>query len=128
MILARTNLAAAYPRVSRFPRFLVIILTLSFLMEAGCGGPSASNSETTLTLAAYTTPREAYSKAIIPEFQRRWKAQTGHVVEFQESYQGSGAQSRAITNGFEADIAALSLESDIARIAEAVQGGQGKLI
>jgi sulfate/thiosulfate transport system substrate-binding protein len=100
------------------PSFLVFIfLALSFL--AGCGGASDSNGEATLTLGAYTTPREAYSKAIIPEFQKHWKAKTGQEVGFQESYQGSGAQSRAITSGFEADIAALSLESDVTRIAEA---------
>jgi sulfate transport system substrate-binding protein len=97
---------------------LFIFLQLSFL-AAGCGGPSDSNGKATLTLGAYTTPREAYSKAIIPEFQKYWKAKTGQEVEFQESYQGSGAQSRAITSGFEADIVALSLESDVARIAEA---------
>jgi sulfate/thiosulfate transport system substrate-binding protein len=96
----------------------LIILTLS-LLAAGCGRPSGSKSEATLTLGAYTTPREAYSKAIIPEFQRIWKEKTGQEVEFQESYQGSGAQSRAITSGFEADIAALSLESDVSRIAQA---------
>jgi len=109
-------------KLSRYhiPRFLVLIfLAPSFLVVTGCGGSSDSNREATLTLGAYTTPREAYSKAIIPEFQRRWKAKTGRKVEFQESYQGSGAQSRAITSGFEADIAALSLESDVTRIAEA---------
>ena len=102
------------------PRFLALIfLTLSFLAATGCGGSSGSNGGAPLTLGAYTTPREAYSKAIIPEFQKCWKAKTGQEVEFQESYQASGAQSRAIISGFEADIAALSLESDVARIAEA---------
>src|SRR5215510_11340562 len=95
----------------------LIFLALSYL--AGCGGASDSNGEARLTLGAYTTPREAYSKAIIPEFQKHWKAKTGQGVEFQESYQGSGAQSRAISSGFEAYIAALSLESDVTRIAEA---------
>ncbi|HEV8485715.1 MAG TPA: sulfate ABC transporter substrate-binding protein, partial [Blastocatellia bacterium] len=66
-----------------------------------------------MTLGAYTTPREAYGKAIIPAFQKYWKEKTGQQVDFQESYQGSGAQSRAIIGGFEADIAALSLEGDI---------------
>ena len=118
-----TNLSVA--DVGQFAKLShIIILALSFLAAAGCGGPSDSNSEATLTLGAYTTPREAYNKAIIPEFQRRWKAKTGQEVEFQESYQGSGAQSRAITSGFEADIAALSLESDVTRIAEAGQAGQ----
>jgi sulfate transport system substrate-binding protein len=98
---------------------LLIFLALSILIPSGCGRPSASNGEVTLTLGSYTTPREAYSKAIIPGFQKHWKEKTGQEVEFQESYQGSGAQSRAIISGFEADIAALSLESDVTRIAEA---------
>src|SRR5205085_4298745 len=81
---------------------------------AGCGGgggvaPGADGKEggkVTLILGAYTTPREAYSKAILPAFQKFWKDKTGQDVEFQESYQGSGAQARAIVAGFEADIAA----------------------
>ncbi|HKE02714.1 MAG TPA: hypothetical protein VKE91_01570, partial [Blastocatellia bacterium] len=81
-----------------------IFLSLSLLTATGCGGSRSSKGGATLTLGAYTTPREAYSKAIIPEFQKYWKAQTGQDVEFQESYQASGAQSRAITSGFEADI------------------------
>src|SRR5215475_3638712 len=105
-----------YPRI---PSFLVFSFLSLSLLATGCGGSSHSNGEATLTLGAYTTPREAYSKAIIPEFQKYWKAKTGQDVEFQESYQASGAQSRAITSGFEADIAALSLEGDVARIAEA---------
>jgi sulfate/thiosulfate transport system substrate-binding protein len=112
-----TNFFAGFPRASLFLVF-AIIAPLSFA-AAGCGGPSDSNGEAALTLAAYTAPREAYSKAIIPEFQKLWKAKTGQYVEFQESYQGSGAQSRAIASGFEADIAALSLESDVTRIAQA---------
>jgi sulfate transport system substrate-binding protein len=105
--------------VGQFPQLWRLIILTSSLLAAGCGRPSGSNSEETLTLGAYTTPREAYSKAIIPEFQRVWKEKTGQEVEFQESYQGSGAQSRAITSGFEADIAALSLEGDVSRIAQA---------
>src|SRR6266545_7550421 len=88
-------------------------------LAAGCGDTSdPAGNKVTLILGAYTTPREAYGKAIIPAFQRYWKEKTGQEVEFRESYQGSGAQSRAIISGFEADIAALSLEGDIDRIAE----------
>ena len=87
----------------------------------GCGGSSGQKNanKVTLTLGAYTTPREAYGKAIIPAFQKYWKEKTGQQVDFHESYQGSGAQSRAIIGGFEADIAALSLEGDIDKIADA---------
>ena len=89
-------------------------------LAAGCsGGFEPAGKKVTLILGAYTTPREAYGKGIIPAFQRYWKEKTGQEVEFQESYQGSGAQARAIVGGFEADIAALSLEGDIDRIAEA---------
>lgn len=98
-------------------RSIVLIFTLVLLAAAlGCG--KARDGSLRLTVGAYTTPREAYSKKIIPEFRKYWKQKTGQDVEFQESYQGSGAQSRAIISGFEADIAALSLESDVERIAQ----------
>ena len=79
----------------------------------------AFGASRTLTLGAYTTPREVYGKAIIPAFQRDWKQKTGQDVRFQESYLGSGAQARAIAGGFEADVAALSLEADIDSLARA---------
>lgn len=71
-----------------------------------------------LTLGAYTTPREVYGKKIIPAFKAFWKEQTGEEIKIRESYLGSGAQSRAIAGGFEADIAALSLEPDIERLVQ----------
>src|ERR1044072_2506302 len=101
---------------------LALTLTVLFIttMLQGCGGSSNNNGSTvTLTLGGYTTPREAYDKAIIPAFKKYWKDKTGQDVEFKTSYVGSGAQSRAIIAGFEADIAALSLEGDIDRISEA---------
>jgi sulfate transport system substrate-binding protein len=99
-----------------------LLFLTSALLFPGCGGGggnSGNNQKVTLILGAYTTPREAYGKAIIPAFQKYWKEKTGQEVEFQESYQGSGAQARAIVGGFEADIAALSLEGDVDKIAEA---------
>jgi sulfate transport system substrate-binding protein len=87
-------------------------------ISAPAAAPAASGGPTTIVLGAYTTPREAYGK-LIPIFKEQWKQQTGQDITFQESYQGSGAQSRAIVEGFEADIAALSLEADITRIEKA---------
>jgi sulfate transport system substrate-binding protein len=72
----------------------------------------------TLTLAAYTTPREAYAE-IIPLFQAYWLEQSGQEVTFQESYLGSGAQSRAVEGGFEADLVALALANDVTRLVDA---------
>jgi len=81
-------------------------------------GSTANGGPTTIVLGAYTTPREAYGK-LIPIFKDQWKKESGQDITFQESYQGSGAQSRAIVEGFEADVAALSLEADIDRITKA---------
>lgn len=89
------------------------------LIACGDVDGGAQAERVTLVVAAYTTPREAYGEAIIPAFQAYWKTRTGQEVVFRESYQGSGAQARAIEGGFEADVAALSLEADIDRLTEA---------
>jgi sulfate transport system substrate-binding protein len=104
-----------------------VLLALS-LLAAACGGgsaqpaPASSNSSgqrpVTIILGAYTTPREAYGQ-LIPLFRQQWREQTGQDVIFEESYLGSGAQSRAIVEGFEADVTALSLEADVTRIKQA---------
>jgi sulfate/thiosulfate transport system substrate-binding protein len=96
---------------------------LCALILASCGdqggGTGTAAKARTLTLGAYTTPREVYGKAIVPAFQRYWKDKTGEEVRVDASYLGSGAQARAIVGGFEADVAALSLEADIETIAKA---------
>jgi sulfate/thiosulfate-binding protein len=104
-------------RVSLF--IALALLLISVFLQACGGSATKSGNKVTLILGGYTTPREAYGKAILPAFKKYWLEKTGQEVEFQESYQGSGAQSRAIVGGFEADIAALSLEGDIEKIAEA---------
>jgi sulfate/thiosulfate transport system substrate-binding protein len=106
--------------MNQWAAFFVGLLLLALMISLqGCGGAGKNGNKVTLILGGYTTPREAYGKAIIPAFQKYWKEKTGQDVEFQESYNGSGAQSRAITGGFEADIAALSLEGDIDKITDA---------
>ena len=72
-----------------------------------------------LLLAVYSVPKEAYEKRLIPAFQRHWKARTGEDVRFRSSYGASGAQARAIIGGFEADIAALSVQGDVDQIVKA---------
>jgi sulfate/thiosulfate transport system substrate-binding protein len=118
-------------------RFLVLLVVFSLigLPLAACASPAATPPSqenpaqggntpqapaepVKLILGAYTTPREAYQE-LIPIFQKQWKEKTGQDVVFEESYLGSGAQSRAIVEGFEADIAALSLAADVDRIEKA---------
>ena len=106
------------------------VILAALIVLAACAAPAAtpakeaapatagSPSALTLILGAYTTPREAYGK-LIPIFKAQWQQEKGQAVTFEESYLGSGAQSRAIVEGFEADVTALSLEADVTRIAQA---------
>jgi sulfate transport system substrate-binding protein len=99
----------------------ISMLMMAALLSAACAPGAAdtpSAGETAhLILGAYTTPREAYAE-IIPLFQAKWRAEHGQAVTFEESYLGSGAQSRAVVEGFEADVVALSLEADVNRITD----------
>ncbi|KEO83593.1 sulfate ABC transporter substrate-binding protein [Tumebacillus flagellatus] len=108
---------------------LSALLLASMTVLTACGSSTATSSsgdstggqdakEITLILGAYSTPQEAF-KVIIPAFQKQWKEKTGQTVKFQESYEASGTQARAIAGGFEADIAVLSLEADIDTIQKA---------
>ena len=99
---------------------LVTLLASLALILSACAPATSepTGDQVNLILGAYTTPREAYGE-IIPLFQAYWLAETGQTVTFEESYLGSGAQSRAVVEGFEADVVALSLEADINRIQEA---------
>jgi sulfate transport system substrate-binding protein len=89
------------------------------LAAAGCGGgdetAGASGSGGTLSLVAYSTPREAYEE-IIPAFQ---ETDAGAGFDFDQSYAASGEQSRAVESGLDADVVAFSLEPDITRLIDA---------
>jgi sulfate transport system substrate-binding protein len=85
----------------------------------GCAPSQGATSSDRLTIGAYSVLREAFHDGVLPAFAAHWKQQTGRTVFFEESYNASGAQSRAIASGFDADIAALSLEGDIDRLVKA---------
>jgi len=89
-------------------------------MAAGGCDPGASTGRAdVLTIGAYSVVREALHDGLLPAFAARWKERTGRVATFEESYNGSGAQSRAIAAGFDADVAILSLEDDITPLVKA---------
>lgn len=86
-----------------------------------CGSACSSRQvpdRLSLTLGAYSTPREAF-REINRDFKVRWQEAHGEAIEIRESYLGSGAQSRAVVDGFPADIVALALEPDVERIQKA---------
>jgi sulfate transport system substrate-binding protein len=109
---------------ARGPWLLVVLATVlagcDSKPSAGSSGSAtaASTERVSLTLGAYTTPREAYAE-ILPAFRAQWTKDHPQGIDFKESYLGSGAQARAIVGGFEADVAALSLEPDIETITKA---------
>ena len=92
--------------------FLALIALVLTIPLAGCQSQSASSSDT-LKIGAYSVVREVIHDGLIPAFAVRWKSKTGREVQFEESYEGSGAQARKIASGFDADLAILSHEGDM---------------
>jgi sulfate/thiosulfate-binding protein len=93
--------------------WLVLASVLALLVSGAACRRGAAEAASRIVLGAYTVPKEAYEEKIIPAFKKYWKEKTGRDVEFESAYVASGAQARAIVGGFEADVAALSLEGDI---------------
>lgn len=91
------------------------VVAIAIVVSCGTSGGAADEAAATqtLSLGAYTTPREVYGRELLPTFAAEWKTRTGKGIAFEESYLASGAQARAIAGGFEADVAALSLEPDV---------------
>lgn len=78
----------------------------------------SDKSQAKLTLVSYAVTQSAYEK-IIPQFVEQWKAKTGQDVIIEQSYGGSGSQTRAVIDGLEADVVALALALDTKKIEEA---------
>jgi len=94
-------------------KYLYILILVPVMTFSCAESDNEADHKVTLTLAAFTVPKQAYQKRIIPAFRQYWKLKTGQIVTFEQSYEASGVQARTIAAGFEADIAALSLEQDM---------------
>ena len=106
-------------------------------MMVGCSGGTSSTDKASgagngaqaakLTLVSYAVTKKAYAQ-IIPKFVAAWKAQTGQTVTFEQSYGGSGSQTRAVIDGLEADVVQLALAGDLKKIEKAnlIQSGWEK--
>jgi len=116
-------------RLLKRPIFLFLVGIGLSLAIASCsptettGGEAASGEDTSrpveLTLVSYAVTQAAYEQ-IIPLFNEQWKAEhNGQEVIFDQSYGGSGSQTRAVIDGLEADVVALALALDTQKIEEA---------
>ncbi|ELR99169.1 sulfate ABC transporter substrate-binding protein [Gloeocapsa sp. PCC 73106] len=105
---------------NKMRKFLTLMLTglaASWTISA-CSPQLAETESVNLTLVSYAVTQKAYEE-IIPKFTDFWQEKTGQSVTFDQSYGGSGSQTRAVIDGLEADIVALALALDVNKIEKA---------
>jgi sulfate transport system substrate-binding protein len=90
------------------------------LAAAILAGGSAQAASVTLLNVSYDPTRELY-QAVNTAFAAQWKAKTGDDVTINQSHGGSGAQSRAVIDGLDADVVTLALAYDIDAISAKAQ-------
>ncbi len=95
-----------------------IAMIPAVMLVPGCGSGREPNSDV-LKLGAYSVVKEVLGDGLLPAFKDDWKKKTGRAVEFEVAYNGSGAQTRAILSGYDADVAILSHEGDMDLLAKA---------
>ena len=93
----------------------IVLTSVAAVALVATAVAGAAQRGTSLSLVAYSTPREAYAK-LIPMFQA---TPQGKDVSFSQSYGASGDQARAVQAGLKADIVALSLAPDIDTLVKA---------
>lgn len=87
-------------------------LKLTALAAAIAITGDAFAKEIKLLNVSYDPTRELY-KEYNAAFAREWKQKTGDDVVVNQSHGGSGAQSRAVIDGLQADVVTLALAGDI---------------
>ena len=96
----------------------LFLLGFSFSLIS-CSSLNGKNGDRVeLTLVSYAVTKPAYQK-IIPQFVQEWKQKHNQTVRFYESYGASGAQTRAVVDGLDADVVELALALDMQRIEKA---------
>ncbi|MDF0555870.1 sulfate ABC transporter substrate-binding protein [Kamptonema sp. UHCC 0994] len=107
----------------------LFILGLSLSVAIASCSPSSSNTASSastaasqgnveLTLVSFAVTKAAH-EAIIPKFVEKWKQEHNQTVSFNQSYGGSGSQTRAVIDGLEADIVHLAHAGDTGKIQKA---------
>ncbi|MBD2041356.1 sulfate ABC transporter substrate-binding protein [Microcoleus sp. FACHB-672] len=81
-------------------------------------GSSSAAKDVELTLVSFAVTRAAHEQ-IIPKFIEKWKQEHNQTVTFNQSYGGSGSQTRAVIDGLEADVLHLALALDTEKVEKA---------
>lgn len=117
--------------VQKFLALLLVGVGLTVTIAACTNGSTPTNgagsspqangnakSPVELTLVSFAVTQAAYEK-IVPLFTEKWKQEQNQEVTFNQSYGGSGSQTRAVIDGLEADVVALALALDTQKIEKA---------
>jgi sulfate transport system substrate-binding protein len=94
---------------------VLAVLVAAAVASVTSNDASARPSGGSISLVAYSTPRDAYAK-LIPAFT---STSAGQGTSFQQSYGASGEQARAVIAGLKADVVAFSLEPDMTSLVKA---------
>jgi sulfate/thiosulfate-binding protein len=109
------QIAALVGRAARLLRPSALVLAA--LVGAGAIGVPARAADLTLLNVSYDPTRELYRDYDVA-FAKHWAAEGHDPVEVKTSHGGSGAQSRAVIDGLDAQVVTLALASDINAIAD----------
>ncbi|RTL51948.1 MAG: sulfate ABC transporter substrate-binding protein [Rhodocyclaceae bacterium] len=93
-----------------FPRRT--FMSAALLAGLALGSIGNALADTTLLNVSYDPTRELYQD-YNAAFAKYWQAKTGESVEIKASHGGSGAQSRLVQDGLDADVVTLALAYDI---------------
>lgn len=100
----------------------VLASALAVLGLAACSSGSAGSAQgggsSKVSIVAYSVPKPAYD-ALETAFQATAQ---GKGVKFEASYGASGDQSRAVSNGQQADYVSFSIEPDMTRLVPSIVG------
>lgn len=103
-----------------FSRIVSVFLLFPLLLFNGClpGSPENQGGRF-ITLYGFSIMKEALEGDIYPAFAAKWKAENGgEDLSFNSSFAGSETVTNQILQGTPADIAILSIERDVTRLAE----------
>jgi len=97
------------------PRLRIVFAALVVVALAVAGGAGASSKDTSLSVVAYSTPKNVFGKVI-----EAWQqTPAGKDVSFNQSYGASTDQAKAVAAGLKADLAFLSWGGDVNLLADA---------
>jgi sulfate/thiosulfate transport system substrate-binding protein len=102
----------------KFSYWTILLIFLTSVL-ASCGlSINGNRNNVEITLVSFAVTRAAYEN-IIPKFAQLWKQERNQNVIINQSYGGSGSQTRAVLDGLDADVVALALALDIKKIEKA---------